>query len=328
MPDVSVKESKERIKAAIKNTDLKLESRRIVINLSPADTKKEGAMYDLPMAIGILIASGYIQNINIDTIIFVGELSLNGRINKINGIFPITLEAAKIGMKKIILPKENAKEASIVQDIEVIGVESLKDVIQYLLGEKSIVTDKMDLTNIFNNNTRYKMDFSDVKGQENVKRALEVAAARRSQHTTPWKSAVHGKTLMAKCLPSILPDLTLDEALEVTKIHSIAGLIEEDIPIITKRPFRAPHHTISGASLIRSVEEFLNHGEISLSHNGVLFLDELTEFNKQTLELMRGPLEDRKGEYKQSECKFDISMQFYAYCINESMPMWILWSKG
>jgi len=278
-----VQESKERIKAAIKNTGLKLESRKIIVNLSPADTKKEGSMYDLPMAIGILIANGDLKNISLNKTVIIGELSLDGTINKINGAFPIAL------------PKENAKEASIVQDIEVIGVESLKELIEYLNCEKEIITEKVNFENIFSINTKYSVDFSDVKGQENVKRALEVAAAGGHNILLIRKSTAAGKTMIAKCLSSILPDLSLEEALEITKIHSIAGLIEKEMPIITKRPFRAPHHTISGASLVRPEEGYQSHGEISLAHNGVLFLDELTEFSKHTLELMRGPLEDRKS---------------------------------
>jgi len=250
LPDTSVKESKERIKLAIKNTGLKLESRKIVINLSPADIKKEGSIYDLPMAVGILIANGDLKQIDIRQTVIIGELSLNGKINKINGVFPITLEASKMGMKRIILPKENAKEAAIVQDIEVIGVESLREVIQYLKGNKSITAEKMELSNIFENNIEYNVDFADIKGQENVKRALEVAAAGRTQLCMYSVLPALGKTILAKCLPSILPDLNLNEALEITKIHSIAGLIKEDMPIITKRPFREPHHTISGTALI------------------------------------------------------------------------------
>lgn len=180
LPDASVKESKERIKAAIKNSGLKLESKKIVINLSPADTKKEGAMYDLPMTIGILISAEILKNINLEDTVIIGELSLDGKINKINGAFPIALEASRLGIKKIILPKENAKEAAIVQDITVIGVQNLKETIDYLTGQKDILVDKVELTDILKNNSRYNVDFSDVKGQENVKRALEVAAAGRT----------------------------------------------------------------------------------------------------------------------------------------------------
>ena len=177
LPDTSVKESKERIKAAIKNIGIKLESRRIVINLSPADTRKEGSIYDLPMAVGLLISNGSLKNVQIEDTVIIGEISLDGSINKINGVFPMALEASKLGIKKIILPKENAKEASIVQNMEVIGVENLKELIDCLKGEITITTERIKLTDIFNNNLKYKMDFADVKGQENVKRALEIAAA-------------------------------------------------------------------------------------------------------------------------------------------------------
>lgn len=251
LPDASVKESKERIKASIKNTGLKLESRRIVINLSPADTKKEGSIYDLPMAIGILMSNGYIEKADIDKTVIVGEISLDGKINRVNGIFPIALEAMKLGMKRIILPKENAKEAAVVQDIEVIGVSTLAELIEYLNGKRDIDREIINLNNIFDKNTKYKIDFSSVKGQKNVKRALEVAAAGGHNCLLIRTSSERGKTMMAKCIPSILPDLSIEEALETTKIYSVAGLLKTNEPVITKRVFRSPHHTISGPSLVR-----------------------------------------------------------------------------
>ena len=248
LPDTSVKESKERIKASIKNTGLRLESRRIVINLSPADTRKEGSIYDLPMAIGILMSNRYIAKSNLEETVFVGELSLDGKINR---IFPIALEAMKLGMKRIILPKENAKEAAVVQNIEVIGVNTLAELIEYLNGTKMIDRERVNLDTIFDKKAQYEMDFSSVKGQKNVKRALEVAAAGGHNCMLIRVSSELGKTMMAKCIPSILPDLSLEEALETTKIYSVAGLLKSNEPIITKRVFRLPHHTISGPSLVR-----------------------------------------------------------------------------
>ena len=251
LPDASVKESKERIKASIKNTGLKLESRKIVINLSPADTRKEGSIYDLPMAIGILMSNRYIKKLNLEETVFVGELSLDGKINRVNGIFPITLEAMKLGMKRIILPKENAKEAAVVQNIDVIGVSTLTQLIEYLNGTKMIDRERVSLDGIFDKKAQYEMDFSSVKGQKSVKRALEVAAAGGHNCLLIRISSGRGKTMMAKCIPSILPDLSLEEALETTKIYSIAGLLKSNTPIISKRVFRSPHHTISGPSLVR-----------------------------------------------------------------------------
>ncbi len=251
LPDASVKESKERIKAAIKNSGLKLESRKIVINLSPADTRKEGSIYDLPMAIGILMSNKYISNPNLEETVFVGELSLDGKINRVNGIFPITLEAMKLGIKRIILPKDNAKEASVVQNIEVIGVTCLTELIEYLNNNITLDKEVINLENIFNKKNKYEMDFKSVKGQKSVKRALEVSAAGGHNCLLIRLSSALGKTMMAKCIPSILPDLSLEEALETTKIHSVAGLIKSETPIITTRVFRSPHHTISGPSLVR-----------------------------------------------------------------------------
>lgn len=291
LPDASVKESKERVRTAIKNTGIDLKSRKIVINLAPANTRKEGALYDLPIAIAILIANEEISNLDISDTVFIGELSLNGKINKVNGIFPMCLEASKLGIKKAIIPKENAKEASIVKELEVIGVESLEEVINILEGRITAKKTESRIEDFINENIKYKFDFSDVKGQESIKRALEVAAAG-GHNCLLIGSPGSGKTMMSSCLPSILPDLTFEEALEITKIHSVNGLLPQDKPLIATRPFRAPHHTISGASLIGG-GRIPKPGEISLAHYGVLFLDELPEFPNNILELLRVPLEDK-----------------------------------
>lgn len=295
LPDTSVKESKERVKTAIKNSGVEFFSRRVIVNLAPANTKKEGSIFDLPIAVGILIAMEAVSRRKaeeqLNETVVLGELSLDGKINKINGVLPICIEAARIGMKRIILPKENAKEASIVKNIEILPVESLVQVIQFLNGMQMISKEEnieMPLQQI----SKYSLDFSEVKGQENAKRALEIAAARWTQLLTYSVAQVHGKTMLARRIPSILPDISFEEALEVTKIHSIAGLLSEETPMILTRPFRSPHHTISGVSLVGG-GRVPKPGEISLAHYGVLFLDELPEFNKNTLEVLRGPLEDR-----------------------------------
>ena len=245
----------------------------------------------MPIAIGILVDLGEINNINFEKLAFVGELSLDGKINKINGILPMCIEAQKLGIEKIIVPIENANEAAIVNNIEVIGAKNLKQVVDYLNSKISIEPSRVDLSKVFHNRNKYMLDFSEVKGQENIKRALEIAAARRTQLFINSEVQVHGKTMMARRIPSILPDLNFEEALEITKIHSIAGELPKNMPIITTRPFRSPHHTVSGTSLVGG-GRIPKPGEISLAHFGVLFLDELPEFNKNTLEVMRGPLED------------------------------------
>lgn len=291
LPDVSVKEAKERVKTAIKNSDIEFPSRRILVNLAPANTKKEGSLFDLPIAIGILIATEIIENNNINNYIFIGELSLNGKLNKVKGILPMCIEASRLGIKNVILPKENAKEAAIVKDINVIPAENLKQVINFLNGTEIIEKEKVDIDEMFKNNQKYMSDFSEVKGQENIKRALEISAAGGHNCLLIRKSAVHGKTMMARRLPTILPDLSFNEALEITKIHSIAGILPSTVPLITTRPFRSPHHTVSSVSLAGG-GKIPKPGEISLAHFGVLFLDELPEFSKSTLEVLRVPLED------------------------------------
>ena len=292
LPDASVKEAKERVKTAIKNSGFDFQSKRIVVNLAPANTKKEGSIYDLPIAIGILDAMENIQNNNLEKYLFLGELSLDGTLNQIKGVLPMCIEAKKLGIKTIILPEQNSAEASIVSNVDIIPAQNLVDVVGFLNKAIKIEPVKTDVSKFLNSNNRSIYDFSEVKGQENVKRALEVAAAG-GHNCLLIGNPGSGKTMISRRVPTILPDLTFEEALEITKIHSVAGLLPSNTPIINIRPFRAPHHTISGVSLAGG-GKIPKPGEISLAHYGILFLDELPEFNKHTLEVLRGPLEDRE----------------------------------
>ena len=309
LADASIKESYDRIKAAINNSGFKMPIAEITINLSPADIRKEGSGYDLPLAVGILATCSKVDSEHLGEYVLVGEIGLDGSLRPIRGALPIAIRARKEKFRGLIVPRENVREAAVVNNLDVYGMDNLSDVIHFFNGTKDFSPERIDTRTVFyQQQSQFDLDFADVKGQESVKRAMEVAAAG-GHNLIMIGPPGSGKSMMAKRLPSILPPLSLHESLETTQIHSVAGKLSRDTSLISQRPFRSPHHTISSVALVGGGNN-PQPGEISLAHNGVLFCDELPEFNRSVLEVMRQPLEDRRITISRSKYTVEYPCSF------------------